>query len=99
MKTTNAAPLAVFRVLFGLLCCFSIIRFWSYGWINSLYIEPKFHFKYYNFEWVKSLGDYNYLLFFVCGLAAFFVALGLKYRLSIVVFFLTFTYVELIDKT
>lgn len=98
-KTTNAAPLAVFRVFFGLLCCFSVIRFWSYGWINSLYIEPKFHFKYYNFEWVKSLGDYNYLLFFICGVAAFFVALGLKYRLSIVVFFLTFTYIELIDKT
>lgn len=99
MKTTNAAPLAVFRVFFGLLSCLSIIRFWSYGWINSFYIEPNFHFKYYNFEWVKSLGDYNYLLFFICGLAAFFVALGLKYRLSIVVFFLTFTYIELIDKT
>ncbi|WP_040279883.1 HTTM domain-containing protein [Psychroserpens damuponensis] len=98
-KTTNAVPLAVFRIGFGVLMCFSIIRFWYHGWIEKLYIAPNFHFKYYGFEWVKSLGDYNYLLFFFCGIAALFVAFGLKYRLAIIAFFLTFTYIELIDKT
>ncbi|MFD2917571.1 HTTM domain-containing protein [Psychroserpens luteus] len=98
-KTTNAAPLAVFRVFFGIMMFFSIIRFWYHGWIEKLYIDPKFHFKYYNFEWVKSLGDYNYLLFFICGISALFIAFGLKYRVAIIVFFLSFTYIELIDKT
>lgn len=98
-KTTNAAPLAVFRIGFGMMMCFSIIRFWYHGWIEKLYIAPKFHFKYYNFEWVKSLGDYNYLLFFICGISALFIAFGLKYRIAIITFFLTFTYIELIDKT
>ncbi|WP_204346695.1 HTTM domain-containing protein [Psychroserpens algicola] len=97
--TTNAAPLAVFRVLFGLMMCFSIIRFWYHGWIEKLYIAPNFHFKYYGFEWVKSLGSYNYVLFAICGIAAVFVALGFKYRIAIVTFFLSFTYIELIDKT
>ncbi|MCR8666305.1 HTTM domain-containing protein [Aestuariibaculum sp. M13] len=96
---TDAAPLAVFRILFGIMMLFSIIRFWANGWIEKLYITPKFHFSYYGFEWVKPLGDYTYLLFVICGLAALFIALGLKYRIAIIVFFLSFTYIELMDKT
>ncbi|MBR9845648.1 MAG: HTTM domain-containing protein, partial [Algicola sp.] len=96
---TDPAPLAVFRIGFGVMMCFSVIRFWYHGWIEKLYILPKFHFKYYGFEWVKSLGDYNYLLFFICGISALFIAFGLKYRLAIITFFLSFTYIELIDKT
>ena len=96
---TEAAPLAVFRILFGLMMLISIIRFWSYGWIDKLYIQPKLFFSYYGFEWVKPIGDYTYLLFAICGISAFFVALGYRYRISIIVFFLSFTYIELMDKT
>ncbi len=98
-KNTNAAPLAVFRIAFGVMMCLSIVRFWYHGWIETLYIQPKFHFSYYGFEWVKPLGVYTYLLFILCGIAAIFVALGFKYRLAIVTFFLSFTYIELMDKT
>ncbi|UXX78565.1 HTTM domain-containing protein [Reichenbachiella carrageenanivorans] len=98
-QTTQAAPLAVFRVLFGLLMCVSMIRFWWNGWIEKLYLQPQFFFSYYGFEWVKPLGAYTYLIFLICGISAFFVALGYKYRIAIVVFFLSFTYIELMDKT
>tara|TARA_B100001250_G_scaffold204087_1_gene175049 strand:+ start:459 stop:1826 length:1368 start_codon:yes stop_codon:yes gene_type:complete len=98
-KKSNSAPLAVFRIGFGLLMCYSIIRFWFKGWIETLYINPEFHFSYYGFEWVKPIGDYTYLLFIICGISAFFVAIGLKYRISILFFFLSFTYIELMDKT
>lgn len=96
---TNAAPLAVFRMLFGIMMLYSIVRFWYHGWIDTLYIEPKFHFSYYGFEWVKPLGVYTYLLFIIAGISALFVALGYKYRIAICVFFLSFTYIELMDKT
>ncbi|WP_179018921.1 HTTM domain-containing protein [Winogradskyella forsetii] len=96
---TNAAPLAVFRIGFGIMMLASIIRFWSYGWIEKLYIEPKFHFSYYGFEFIKPLGNYTYLIFIICGLSAVFIALGLKYRIAIITFFLSFTYIELMDKT
>lgn len=95
---TDAAPLAVFRMLFGMMMLFSIIRFWANGWIETLYIKPKFHFPYYGFEWVKPLGEATYLIFIICGISALLVALGLKYRLAIIVFFLSFTYIELMDK-
>ncbi|AEG99932.1 HTTM domain-containing protein [Lacinutrix sp. 5H-3-7-4] len=97
--TTNAAPLAVFRIGFGLMMLYSIIRYWAKGWIETIYIQPQFHFKYYGFEWVKTLGDYTYILFIICGIASLLVALGFKYRLAIIAFFLSFTYIELMEKT
>lgn len=96
---TKAAPLAVFRIFFGVMMCVSIIRFWSKGWIDKLYIQPTYFFKYYGFEWVQPLGIHTYVLFAVCGLSAFFVAVGYKYRIAIITFFLSFTYIELLDKT
>ena len=98
-KHTKAAPLAVFRILFGLLMVFSLIRFWYYGWIEKLYLLPKLQFHYLGFEWIKVPGNWTYLLFIVSAIAALFVALGFKYRLSIITFFLSFTYIEFMDKT
>lgn len=98
-KNVEAAPLAVFRIFFGIMMLGSIIRFWAYGWIEKLYLEPQFHFSYYGFEWVKPLGMATYALFVLCGLSALGIALGYKYRISAVVFFLSFTYIELMDKT
>jgi hypothetical protein len=98
-QTVNPAPLAVFRVCFGLMMFFGILRFWAKGWIETLYIEPSFHFSYYGFSWAEDWGDYTYILFIVCGLSAILVMLGLFYRIDIILFFLSFTYIELIDKT
>lgn len=96
---TQASTLAFFRLAFGLMMLFSIVRFMSYGWVKKLYIDPQFHFTYYGFEWVKPLGDFTYLLFAICGLSTICVAIGYKYRWAIAVFFITFTYIELMDKT
>ena len=95
----HPAPLAVFRIVFGLLMLVALIRFWTNGWIYSLYIEPDFHFKYYGFSWVKDLGNYTYLLYSSSIIAVVGIILGYRYRLSIILFFLLITYSELIDKT
>ena len=98
-KQTHPAPLAVFRIGFGVMMLISILRFWLNGWIDTLYIQPKFHFSYYGFAWVQPLGNYTYIIFAVCGISAFLVAIGLKYRIAIITLFLSFTYIELMDKT
>ncbi|AXT50769.1 HTTM domain-containing protein [Aquimarina sp. BL5] len=98
-KNTEAAPLAVFRIFFGLMMLISIIRFWSYGWIDKLYIKPTFFFSYYGFDFIKPIGVYTYLIFALCGISSVFVAIGFKYRIAIITFFLSFTYIELMDKT
>lgn len=98
-KLTSSAPLAVFRIATGLMILLSLIRFWINGWIEQLYILPKHYFPFYGFEFIKPLGNYTYVLFFACGIFAFLVAIGLFYRIAITGLFLSFTYIELIDKS
>jgi hypothetical protein len=100
LKTpVKAAPLAVFRVLFGLLMMYTTLRFVLQGWVEKYYVETQFHFKYFGFEFVESLGEYTYILYGIVFISAFCILLGYKYRISALVFFLSFTYCELIDKT
>ena len=95
----NNSPLIVFRIFFGLLIFFSQIRFWYKGWIESIYIDPVFHFSYSWFSWVKPIGDYTYLIFIICLISSLFLVVGFKYRISALILFLSYTYIELMDKT
>lgn len=99
-KETSIAPLIVFRIIFGALMLFGITRFLFKGWVKQLYIDPQYYFGYLGFEWVKPLeGDLMYLPFYLMVFAALFIILGLFYRFSVTLFFLCFTYVELLDKS
>lgn len=99
-KETSIAPLVVFRIIFGALMLFGVSRFLYKGWVQQLYIDPQYYFGYLGFEWVKPLeGDLMYLPFYLMVIAALFMILGLFYRFSATLFFLCFTYVELLDKS
>ena len=98
-KDSSPYPLSIYRIGFGILVMITILRFWYNGWIDSLYIVPDFHFSYYGFSWVKPMGIYTYLIFYICFFSALFVMLGYKYKYAIVTLFLSFTYIELMDKT
>lgn len=76
------------------------VRFLWFGWVEKLYIEPKLFFKFYGFEWVHYVGDaWIYFVFYLMIASALGIALGLLYRWSSIVFFITFSYVELLDAT
>src|ERR1700761_3481010 len=91
----HIAPLAVLRIAFGGIMLVSVVRFILKGWISAFYIKPQFHFTFYGFDWVKPPGATGmYLLFAILVAAAILVTIGLFYRVAIVAFFLTFTYVE-----
>jgi len=78
----------------------STIRFILKGWINAFYIKPAFHFTFYGFDWVKPLDPTGmYMLFAILVISSIMIMIGLFYRMAIIMFFLCFTYVELIDKT
>lgn len=94
------APLITFRVLFGGLMMVGAVRFMLNGWIERLYGEPVFFFKYYGFEWVEVFSVPGmYALYSAIALSAAMMMLGLFYRAAAVTFFLTFTYSELTDVT
>lgn len=94
-----SAALSLFRLVFGFMLFGGIIRFWLRGWIEEMYIRPRFFFHYYGFEWIHPLGQYTYLLFAICGISALLFAIGLFYRASAIALFLSFTWIELLDKT
>ncbi len=99
LRPLDNASLAVFRIFFGLLMAAGVVRFWARGWIEQLYLAPSMHFKYWGFGWVEvPPAPLLYGLFALLGLASLCIALGLFYRLACAVFFLGFTYVELLDK-
>jgi hypothetical protein len=99
-KQVNIAPLVVFRIAFGLLMFVSILRFIVKGWVHTMYILPKMHFPFYGFEWVKALPSSGmYIVFVLLLLSCLGIIFGFLYKYSATLFFMLFTYVELIDKT
>jgi hypothetical protein len=93
-------PLITFRFLFGLLMAIGAIRFMLSDWIQKLYVEPTFFFKFYGFEWIIVPNETGcYILYSLIAISALGIAFGAFYRLSAITFFLTFAYSELLDST
>lgn len=78
----------------------AVIRFAALGWIADLYANPTYHFTYLGFDWVRPWPLWGlYLHFMVMALAALSLALGYYTRASAALFFVLFTYAELLDKS
>lgn len=96
----GSESLAFFRIVFGLLLFVSEIRFIARGWVTDFYITPDFFFTFYGFEWVRPFPEhYMHAVFYALAALALLITVGLFYRVAIVLFFLLFTYVELLDKS
>lgn len=99
-QSVSIAPLVSFRIAFGLITLFSTVRYVAMGWVDTQLVEPVFHFSYFGFDWVEPLPRMGmYAVFFLMALSSVAIALGWFYRIFAAVFFLCFTYVELIDIT
>ena len=93
-------PLIVFRISFGLILFISTLRFILKGWVTELYIKPTYFFTYYGFDWINPVSNnFIYIVFFLLLVCSLMITLGLFYRYSSLLFFILFTYIELIDKT
>lgn len=99
-KSTSILPLAIFRMAFGFLMCFSMLRFLFKGWIEDCYIKPSFHFTYQFFDWIRPFDlKTMYAIVIVSAISALCIGLGFLYRMATIIFFFTFTYLELIEKS
>ena len=94
------ASLAAFRILFGSLLCIAFLRAMELGWIERFYGGTRMHFVFWAAPWAKPLGIGGmYVVYSALAGLALLIALGLFYRVATALFFLGFTYVELIDVT
>lgn len=99
-QKVSILPLITFRVLFGLLCVYACI--WSFfkDDIHTRYLQPQFFFKYFGFEWLPFFGEtLLYVCYLLWLLSAIGILLGFLFRYAALVFFLVFTYLQLIDAT
>ncbi|MEW6306197.1 MAG: HTTM domain-containing protein [Verrucomicrobiota bacterium] len=97
-RPVDIAALAMFRILFGLLMAGAMVRFLAKGWVESLFLEPAFHFPW--VSWIQPWpGNWMYVHVGVLAVLALMMAAGFCYRLSAALFFAGFTYLEFIDRT
>jgi hypothetical protein len=95
----DAASVAAFRIGFGLVMCFAMLRTLARGFVYSHFLAPRFFFHFMGLAWVRPWpGALMYALFGLLALAALCIALGVAYRVSCVVFLLGFTYAHACDK-
>src|SRR5262245_22125975 len=88
LAPTDAAALAVFRFLFGAIGFVSALRFLAYGWVDELFVAPRFFFHFWGASWVRPLGGAGmHALFYGLLAVSACVALGLFYRIAIVLYF------------
>lgn len=98
LRPVDIAWLAAFRFLYGIALSIAMLRFVAYGWIDRLFVEPTFFFKYWGFEWVEALpGPELHLLFWALAGLALSMAVGFAFRIASFAFALGLTYFQLID--
>jgi len=96
----SIAPLVVFRILFGLATLISTTRFLVLDWVDLHFVDTQVQFKYFGFEWVQLAPPViMYAIHYLLILASLGIVFGAFYRISITLFFVLFTYCELIDIT
>ncbi len=99
LQPIDPRELAAFRVLFGALLLYSTLRFVWRGWIQAFYLDPGFHFTWAGLDWVSPWPDWGMNLHFATmALAATGIMLGAWTRASAAIFFVLFTYIELLEK-
>jgi hypothetical protein len=97
-EPVDVSSLVFFRVVFGLIMLWEVFRYWPR--IERYYLLPKFQFKFFAFSWVKVLpGAGMYYVYALLGILACLITLGLFYRIAAALYFLTLSYVFLLDKT
>ena len=99
-KPVNIAPLIIFRIFFGFLVACEGFGAIFTGWVKTNLIDPQFTFTFIGFEWLNVLlgpGMYGY--FITLGTLGLFIMLGLKYRVSIILYTILWSGAYFIQKT
>ena len=97
-RPADIAALAIFRILFGAMMAYSLLRYTAHGWIDLALVQPTFFFKYDLFPWTVVWDrPWLYAQFAITALAAICVSVGLFYRAASIIFFVSFTYLQLLD--
>ena len=91
--------LVYFRMAFGAIMLWEMVRYIEAGWVQRNFIDPPLHFTFYGFSWVRPWpGDGMHWHFYALAVLAACITTGLCYRLAAMLFFVGFTHIFLIDQ-
>ncbi len=86
-RPVDIAPLALFRILMGLLMAAEGWGAILTGWVRQNYVDPEFSFNFIGFDFLQVIvGPQAYVLYFLLGVAGIGIALGYRYRLSVAIY-------------
>jgi len=93
-EPVDCASIVFYRIAFGLLMAGEAYHYLYNGQVYAKFLASDYLIPWLGFEWVKPLpGDGLYLLFYAQMALSLCVALGLFYRVAIVLLWLASTYV------
>ena len=97
-RPVDGTSLAVVRIVLGLLGVASALRLINRGWVDSLLVAPTHHLSYSAMSWVPVPPRFGmYALVGMVALSGAAVAIGWRYRVAVVVFALSFTWLEFVE--
>lgn len=99
-RPADISSIVFFRIVFGIILSLQVGAYIFSGYVDQIWIEPDYHFKYYGFHWLGVLpGNYLYSVVAIVSVSALFIAIGFLYRISTLIFFLGFTYLFLLEQS
>jgi vitamin K-dependent gamma-carboxylase len=99
-KTVDIKGIVYFRIAFGVVVAVDMLVMLLKGVVNSLWVLPEFHFKYFGFGWVPDVPVGLVVpLWCVAIVCAVGIALGLFYRVCAVGFFILYFWFFLADQS
>ena len=92
--------LVYFRIAFGFILAWGMMKYFHHDLIWTCFQEPRLLFTFKGFDFVKPLpGNGLYVLFLMIATSATCIAVGFQYRLASLAFFVSFTYMFLLDQS
>ncbi len=99
-RKIDNGSLIIFRIFFGVLISLESFGAILTGWVKRILIEPTFTFSFIGFEWLQPLpGNGMYFYFMIMGILGICIAIGFKFRWSIILFTMMWSAVYLMQKT
>ena len=92
--------LIYFRITFGFLLVWATMKYFHQDLIWTCFQEPRILFTFRGFEFVRPLPGYGMqALFLTIAISAACIMVGFRYRIATSVFFISFTYMFLLDQS
>lgn len=99
-KSVDIAPLAIFRILMGLLMSAEGFGAIITGWVRENYVDPEFTINFIGFDFLQIIvGPQAYVLYALLGVFGLGIAFGYRYRLSIICYTIIWAAVYFGQKT